>query len=393
MVNDAVFSFSGSGTTSSENHAIVDGGGVNDFGNVSYTPLLDIDVSKASAVYAEDFNSTKTVSGTASDIDTNIGYDGAANDVKLMAMEPDSTHGNLWYFGSQDTLAVSGLPSASYKIRITEYDDSDGSINNYIDIGAATATTFSFAGGTYGGKTIYSIDVLAAAGTYGTNGAKSAASVAYFRPDTIGAAANPLSATGTDSEGETWTLTRATANNSTDWISSQAIDKSFIQPYKGKFVTAEPPQIEYYTPFSVAMQIRRCWTSSGTGTDHNVFSLLNGSSQGLKIYFEDATMKAVFTDATNSETATWTQTSFGGWDNVVVQRDPTVGLSIYVNGTLANKADHNTQIAAFSSATTAATFSEGTTSQYYPWFALSQFAFYERYLSTTEVALLNSQLT
>jgi hypothetical protein len=124
-----------------------------------------------------------------------------------------------------------------------------------------------------------------------------------------------------------------------------------------------------------------------------VFSLLNGSSQGLKIYFEDATMKAVFTDATNSETATWTQTSFGGWDNVVVQRDPTVGLSIYVNGTLANKADHNTQIAAFSSATTAATFSEGTTSQYYPWFALSQFAFYERYLSTTEVALLNSQLT
>ena len=60
MVNNAVFSFTGSGTTSSENHAYVDGGGVNDFGNISYTPLLDIDASKASAVYASSFDATKT---------------------------------------------------------------------------------------------------------------------------------------------------------------------------------------------------------------------------------------------------------------------------------------------------------------------------------------------
>tara|TARA_R100000005_G_C5000557_1_gene207442 strand:+ start:118 stop:4005 length:3888 start_codon:yes stop_codon:yes gene_type:complete len=393
MVNNAVFTFTGSGSTSSENHAYVDGDGVNDFGNTSYTPLLDIDPSKASAVYAESFNATKTVSGTASNKTVTVGQDGVDNDVTLVAMEPDDTHGNLWYFGSQDTLAVSGLPSASYKIRITEYDDSDGSVNNYIDIGAATATTFSFAGGTYGDKTIFSIDVVTAAGTYGTNGAQSSNSVAYFRPDTIGAAANPLSATGTDNKSKTWTLTRATASNSTNWIPSQAIDKSFIQPYKGKFTTAEPPAIEYYTPFSVAMQIKRCWTSSGTGTEHNIYSLLNGSNQGLKIFYEDATLKAVFTDGTASETATFTQTSFGGWDNVVVQRDPNVGLSIYVNGTLAETATHNATIVPFSASTNAATFSEGTNSQYNPWFALSQFAFYNRFLSTTEIALLNTQLT
>ena len=399
MVNNAVFSFTGSGTTSSENHAYVDGGGVNDFGNISYTPLLDIDASKASAVYASSFDATKTVSGAAVNKTVTVGQDGAANDVSLVAMEPSATHGNLFYGGSQDTLAVSGLSSASYKIRVATYSDgtdfpnadNDGDLD-FTDIAAATATSFSLTTHIRN-RTIYSIDVVPAADSFGSNGAQASTSVAYFRPDTIGAAANPLSATGTDNKSKTWTLTRVVANNSTNWIPSQTIDKSFIQPYKGKFTTAEPPELEYYTPFSIGMQIRRCWTSSGTGTEHNVYSLLNGSNQGLKIFFEDATLKAVFTDGTFSETASWTQTSFGGWDNIVVQRDPSVGLRIYANGTLAQTADINTSLAAFSASTNAATFGEGTNSQYNPWFALSHFAFFNRFLSTNEISLLNSQLT
>ena len=399
MVNNAVFSFTGSGTTSSENHAYVDGGGVNDFGNISYTPLLDIDVSKASAVYASSFDATKTVSGAAVNKTVTVGQDGADNDVTLVAMEPSAAHGNLFYGGSQDTLAVSGLSSASYKIRVTTYSDgtdfpnadNDGDLD-FTDIAAATATSFSLTTHIRN-RTIYSIDVVPAADSFGSNGAQASTSVAYFRPDTIGAAANPLSATGTDNKSKTWTLTRVVGNNSTNWIPSQAIDKSFIQPYKGKFTTAEPPAIEYHTPFSIGMQIRRCWTSSGTGTEHNVYSLLNGSNQGLKIFFEDAALKAVFTDGTFSETATWTQTSFGGWDNIVVQRDPSVGLRIYANGTLAQTAEINTSLTAFSTGTNAATFGEGTNSQYNPWFALSQFAFFDRFLSTNEISLLNSQLT
>ena len=35
MINNAVFSFTGSGSSSSENHAYVDGNGVDDYGTVT----------------------------------------------------------------------------------------------------------------------------------------------------------------------------------------------------------------------------------------------------------------------------------------------------------------------------------------------------------------------
>lgn len=397
MINNAVFSFTGSGSTSSENHAYVDGGGVSDFGLTTYTPLLDIDVSGV-AKYADSFNATHTTSTTTTNVPVTVNQT-ASTDVNFLAMEQHGTHGDLWYFGDNDTLAVAGLPSASYDWRVVTVNPANGALVNN-DVTGTTATSFSWDDSTNpgaflnGGASIVSIDIIPNGGSFGSNGAQSAASVAYFTPSTIGAAANPASCTGTDNKSKTWTLTRAFPAVTDAYAPSQKIDKPAIQAYKGAPVIAEAPQLEYYTPFSIGMQVRRHWTAS-SGTEYNIFSLLNteSSPQGLKIYYKDGTLKASFTDGTFTETASYTETTFGGWRNVVVQRDPNTGLRLYVDGALAETAAINANLVNFTSPTSVGTFGQGTASQYYARFSISQFAFYDRFLSTNEISLLNSQLS
>ena len=398
MINNAVFTFTGSGSTSSENHAYVDGSGVDDFATVTYSPLVDLDLSGA-AKYATDIDTgaKKTVGSTVTNIPLTVNE--PTEDVNLLAMEPSDTHNydasaakQLWYFGNNDTLAVSGLSSANYDWRVTRVNTSTGAL--VTADGGGTATSFSFAAGTYGGQSIVSIDVIPDGGTFGSNGVQSAASVAFFTPSTIGAATNPASCTGTDNKSKTWTLTRTFPTVTTAYAPSQLIDKPAVQAYKGAPVIAEAPQIEYYTPFSIAMQVRRHWTAS-SGTEYNIFSLLNTEStpQGLKIFYVDGKLRATFSDGNFTETVSFTETPFGNWKNVVVQRDPQTGFRLYVNGTLAETATINTSLAPFASPTSVGTFGQGTASQYFARFSLSHFAYYDRFLSTNEISLLNSQLT
>ena len=354
MINNAVFSFTGSGSSSSENHAYVDGNGVDDYGTVTYTPLIDMNMSGV-AKYATTFNGTKTSGSTTTNIPSTVNI--ATKDVNLLVMEPSDTHNysgsadkELWYFGNNDTLAVSGLSSADYDWRVTSVNTTTGAI--VTADGGGTATTFSFAAGTYGGLSVVSIDVVPNGDSFGANGVQAATSVAFFTPSTIGAAANPASATGTDNKSKTWTLTRTFPTVTTEYAPSQIIDKPAVQAYKGAPVLNDPPQIEYYTPFSIGMQVRRHWKAS-SGTEYNIFSLLNteSSPQGLKIFYVDDKLRATFTDGTYTETVSFTETTFGGWKNVVVQRDPQTGFRLYVNGTLAETATINDNLAPFASPT------------------------------------------
>ena len=265
--------------------------------------------------------------------------------------------------------------------------------------GSGTATSFSWddstaSGALNNGKSIVSIDVITNGGTFGSNGAQSAQSVAYFTPATIGAAANPASATGTDNKSKTWTLTRAFPTVTDAYAPSQIIDKPAIQAFKGAPVIAEAPELEHYTPFAIAMQVRRHWKAT-SGTEYNIFSLLNteGSPQGLKIFYEDNKLKATFTNGTFTETVSYTETTFGGWKNVVVQRDPRFGFQLWVNGAQAQIANINTGITQFVNPTSVGTFGQGTASQYFARFGLSHFAYFDRLLTVREISLLNSQLT
>lgn len=391
MINNAVFSFTGSGSTSSENHALVDGKGVDDFGTVKYSPLIEFDISGV-AKYATTFDGTEYIAASNTTRNVPATVNKPTKDVNFLAMEPHGTHGNLWYFGNNDTLAVSGLSSADYDWRVTSVNTSTGAI--VTADGGATATTFSFAAGTYGGLSVVSIDVVPNGDSFGANGAQAGTSVAYFTPSTIGAVANPASATGTDNKSKTWTLTRTFPTVTTEYAPSQIIDKPAVQAYKGAPVIAEAPQLEFYTPFSIGMQVRRHWKAT-SGTEYNIFSLLNTQSpaQGLKIFYEDNKLKATFSDGTFTETVSYTETTFGDWKNVVVQRDPQTGFRLYVNGTLAETATINSSLTAFAAPTTVGTFGQGTASQYYARFSLSHFAFFNRFLSTNEISLLNSQLT
>ena len=395
MINNSVFSFTGSGSTSSENHAYVDGGGVNDFGAVSYKPLLDIDVSGV-AKYADSFNAKHNTATATTNVPVTVNQT-TGTDVNFLAMEPHGTHGNLWYFGDNDTLAVAGLSSAAYQWRVVVVDPANGNLSNVN--GSGTATSFSWDDSTAsnaldGGKSIVSIDVITNGGTFGSNGAQSAQSVAYFTPATIGAAANPASATGTDNKSKTWTLTRAFPTVTDAYAPSQIIDKPAIQAFKGAPVIAEAPELEHYTPFAIGMQVRRHWKAT-SGTEYNIFSLLNteGSPQGLKIFYEDNKLKATFTNGTFTETVSYTETTFGGWKNVVVQRDPRFGFQLWVNGAQAQIANINTGITQFVNPTSVGTFGQGTASQYFARFGLSHFAYFDRLLTVREISLLNSQLT
>ena len=397
MINNSVFSFTGSGSTSSENHAYVDGGGVNDFGAASYKPLLDVDFSGV-AKHADDFDAKHNTATATINVPTTV-RKAATNDVNFLAMEPHGTHGNLWYFGDNDTLAVAGLPSASYDWRVVTVNPANGALVNN-DVTGTTATSFSWDDstnpGTFlnGGASLVSIDIIPNGGSFGANGAQSGASVAYFTPSTIGAAANPASATGTDNKSKTWTLTRAFPTVTAAYAPSQIIDKPAIQAFKGAPVIAEAPELEHYTPFAIAMQVRRHWKAT-SGTEYNIFSLLNteGSPQGLKIFYEDNKLKARFTNGTVDETVSYTETTFGGWKNVVVQRDPRYGFQLWVNGVKAEIAQPNINITRFVNPTSVGTFGQGTASQYFARFGLSHFTYFDRLLTVREISLLNSQLT
>ena len=93
------------------------------------------------------------------------------------------------------------------------------------------------------------------------------------------------------------------------------------------------PPLESHSPFSVFLQIRRFWTASA-GTDYDIFKILNATNQGLKIFYDGPAIKATFTDGSNTETVTWTESpTYGTWHKVVVRRDGANGLSLVINGT------------------------------------------------------------
>ena len=385
LVFDAPISFTGSSDTSSSAHAYVGGDDVDDFGMYVYSPTLDIDLS-AVAVYADSF--TATDSGGAS-VTLTVNQ-ASSNDLDVLAMRQLSG-ADVWYFGAAasggDTLSVGGLAnSTAYDVKPTVVDVSgatsptqythsvttDGSGN--LDLTAATIYTGSE---DYSGATLTKIEVEPSGG--GTR-------VAYFLPSTI----VPTATSGVDDDGKTWTLTRSfPGSSSTAYAPSQVVDRDILHVYEGSPSMHNPPPIESYHPFSVLLQVRRFWTS---GT-YDIFRLENATNQGLRVFYDDGAIKATFTDNTNTETVTWTESpSFGDWHWLVVRRDPANGLELIVNGTSQSTATAAV-VSTFTTATNSATFGQGAASEFNARFGLAEFAFFDRRLSDIEITLLGTEIS
>ena len=388
LVFDAPISFTGSSDTSSSAHAYVGGDDVDDFGMYVYSPTLDIDLS-AVAVYAASF--TATDSGGAS-VTLTVNQ-ASSNDLDVLAMRQRSS-ADVWYFGAAasggDSLSIDGLSaSTAYRVIPTVVDPSDGSTSTTANTdfttdgsGVLTITAqddYDGASALYQGITVTQIDVQPSGG---------GSSVATFLPGTIASTAT----TGADSvdSNNTWTLTRSfPGSSSTAYAPSQVVNRDILHVYEGSPSMHNPPPIESYHPFSVLLQVRRFWTS---GT-YDIFRLENATNQGLRVFYDDGAIKATFTDNTNTETVTWTESpSFGDWHWLVVRRDPANGLELIVNGTSQSTATAAV-VSTFTTATNSATFGQGAANEFNARFGLAEFAFFDRRLSAIESTLLGTEIS
>jgi len=388
LVFDAPISFTGSSDTSSSAHAYVGGDDVDDFGMYVYSPTLDIDLSSVD-VYADSF--TVDASGGAS-VTLTVNQ-ASSNDLDVLAMRQLSG-ADVWYFGAAasggDSLAIDGLSaSTAYRVIPTVVDPSDGSTStaaftDFTTDGSGVLTIaaqddYDGASALYQGITVTQIDVQPSGG---------GSSVATFLPDTIASTAT----TGADSvtPANTWTLTRSyPGSSSTAYAPSQVVDRDILHVYEGSPSMHNPPSLESYHPFSVLLQVRRFWTS---GT-YDIFRLENATNQGLRVFYDDGDIKATFTDNTNTETVTWTETpSFGDWHWLVVRRDPANGLELIVDGTSESTATAAVATT-FTTATNSATFGQGAASEFNARFGLAEFAFFDRRLSDIEITLLGTEIS
>ena len=388
LVFDAPISFTGSSDTSSSAHAYVGGDDVDDFGMYVYSPTLDIDLSSVD-VYADSF--TVDASGGAS-VTLTVNQ-ASSNDLDVLAMRQLSG-ADVWYFGAAasggDSLAIDGLSaSTAYRVIPTVVDPSDGSTStaaftDFTTDGSGVLTIaaqddYDGASALYQGITVTQIDVQPSGG---------GSSVATFLPDTIASTAT----TGADSvtPANTWTLTRSyPGSSSTAYAPSQVVDRDILHVYEGSPSMHNPPSLESYHPFSVLLQVRRFWTS---GT-YDIFRLENATNQGLRVFYDDGDIKATFTDNTNTETVTWTETpSFGDWHWLVVRRDPANGLELIVDGTSESTATAAVATT-FTTAINSATFGQGAASEFNARFGLAEFAFFDRRLSDIEITLLGTEIS
>ena len=392
MLFQTPLTFSGDSDTTSSAHAYIDGDSTTTFGRFEYSPSLDVDLSGVS-VYSTTFSATTPVTVTV---------DGTAagnKDLDVLAMRRVGGTTDTWYYGHAasggDTLTINGLSnSTAYDVVTRVVNTTTGGASNKVNsvttngsgvLTITPATVYEAStSNTFSGLTLNQIAIQAnGTGPSGTNLAK-------FLPTTIGTGAT----TGADSvnASNTWTLTRNFPASSVAYAPSQLVNKESLHVYEGSPYLHNPPAVESYQPFSVFLQVRRFWTASA-GTDYDIFKLLNATNQGLKIFYDGPAIKATFTDGTNTETVTWTESpTYGTWHEIVVRRSADVGFSLVVNGTEQSVVATAVNVP-FTTATSSATFGEGAASEFNARFGLAQFAFFDRRLSDTEITLLNSQIT
>lgn len=397
MLFQTPLTFSGDSDTTSSAHAYIDGDSTTTFGRFEYSPSLDVDLSGVS-VYSTTFNAT--TSASTSPVTVTVDGTAAGNkDLDVLAMRRVGGTADTWYYGHAasggDTLTINGLSnSTAYDVVTRVVNTTTGGASNKVNsvttngsgvLTITPATVYEAStSNTFSGLTLNQIAIQAnGTGPSGTNLAK-------FLPTTIGTGAT----TGADSvnASNTWTLTRNFPASSVAYAPSQLVNKESLHVYEGSPYLHNPPAVESYHPFSVFLQVRRFWTASA-GTDYDIFKLLNATNQGLKIFYDGPAIKATFTDGTNTETVTWTESpTYGTWHEIVVRRSADVGFSLVVNGTEQSVVATAVNVP-FTTATSSATFGEGAASEFNARFGLAQFAFFDRRLSDTEITLLNSQIT
>jgi hypothetical protein len=396
MLFNSEITFPGVSDTSSADHAVVNGDPVDDYGLFTYTPTIDINLSSV-AKYASSFDATTYDAGATSSLTTTVNKS-SSNDLDILAMRKHQTYGSLWHFGNTygtgngDDLVVSGLTSGTYDWTVFKITPSTGAIDSSsTGTTSAGVTSITFSADDYGGDTILSIEVVATGDSFGTGASAGSNPVAFFQYNTIDTIDSATESSGTDDHGATWTLTRGWPTGGT-YSPSQPIDKDMIHMYESSPAIANSPDLEHWSPFSVAMQIRRFWTGTEGVDTYDILKIQNSDGHGLHVYYDGPKLKADYNDGTETESVEWTESpDYGSWHRVVIRRNKT-HLSLVVNGTSVDTATI-ALTSPFSSETTLANLSEGALSSWVPRFGLAHFGFFARYLEDNEITLLESEIS
>lgn len=313
----------------------------------------------------------------------------ASNQKNVRVCKPHPTLDGMWYFGEDssglETLTVSGLTSGNYDWVVHEVDTSNGSISTSSTNSETGVTSIALASDTWGNKTISSVEVMTSGGTAGDGSTPGGNAVAYFLPSTIAASAT----SGDDAYDKTWTVSRSWPA-SASYMPSQPVDRNFVHMHRGSMEMSNSPVIETYEPFSISLAVRRHWDDN---EEHDIVNFTNPDGYGLNLKYDSTNIVATFSNSTTSEQVTWDETGeIGMWHTVVVRKSVAGGLQLWVDGELADSADTVVE-EVFSQPIDSLTIGEGTSSEWNPRFGFSSFAYFARYLSDAEIALLTEQLS
>jgi hypothetical protein len=391
LVFNSPLDFIGESDVSSEAHAYVVGGEVTSFAYYTYNPTVDIDVSVASA-YASTFDASLSTGAT---LGVTVNEDSVV-DLSVYAMRPLAGTDDVWYFGytansasANNELSAALSNSTSYDVKSFVVTPSDGTVASHVkthttsgtgDLLLDLDTEYNGSADTYNDVNVTAIEVYDS-----SDGSASGTRVAYFLPNTLGASS------GVDDDATTWTIARTFG--AVNYMPAQLVDRPALHFHEGSPSMNNPPPIEVHSEFSIVLHIRRHWTDVTT-VEYDIFRLENASEEGLRVYFDGPDVKATFTDGTNTESLSWTESpDYGDWHVVVIRRDPASDVfSMVVDGV----EEDSTTISAvdtFVEKINSGTFSEGASGEWNPRFGMAAFVGYTRYLSDGEITLLDSQIS
>lgn len=287
-----------------------------DLNLTKYTGTTGTSASVIAELYdgIDDFDQDATLNKDANTCQWTVQYEASPTPLSNWIGLPH-TGTDYLYIGNQssagDSLVVSGMDSDSYNWTVTYTGGTTAT-------GSGTATTFTWAAATYGGKLIEKIDVVGIK-TYS------------FTPSIITTHTENTS-TGTDAQSGTWTINR-TWESSNDYEFSSIVDKDLYQVNREGGAVAHNLTVGRDTPLSISFHYRRFKDDASADYifhHRNVMLYFNGDIMTFKLNSQfDASA-----DAAPEVSITWDDSSRKGqWNHVGAVRDVINGkIILYVNG-------------------------------------------------------------
>lgn len=316
-----------------------------DYSSANASVVLDVDfVTNASSNYTTSI--TPSV-GPAITINDN----GGDNTNNMYGLVQSATSGDTFYFGaaplafggpatSGDTLTAL-VPNNTYDWKMTYVDPTDDATpltQTVTSVTTTGGTGITWDSDTYGDRAIIKLEVvLNSSGVFDSGNDE-----ALLLPSTI--QPNGQTQEGVSSHVDTatngpttWELDRVYYAG--EYMPSQVIDRNILHLQNGVMTIEKPPELDINLCISYSFLIR---THHSNAAQDYIMRHLDGSGNGISIWFNGTAVEASITDGTRTVgPVSWDIASdqrVGYWNLVCVTYGPSEGLQVHGNGFLKDTA-------------------------------------------------------